>query len=144
MIDNLKAICTNYGLGNTGNEYKIITETFLYKFLNDKFFYELKKTVPAFKSKTTRELEKILAGMSDEELDSKMLYLSAHTAFLKPTQFISYLFNRHATKDFHKLFDDTLNDISDANKDIFSVKAGEGTSVKLFEPLSNYVVQPEI
>ena len=143
MIDNLKAICTNYGLGNTGNEYKIITETFLYKFLNDKFFYELKKTVPAFKSKTTRELEKILADMSDEELDSKMLYLSAHTAKLKPTQFISYLFNRHATKDFHKLFDDTLNDISDANKDIFSVKAGEGTSVKLFEPLSNYIVQPE-
>ena len=143
MIDNLKAICTNYGLGNTGNEYKIITETFLYKFLNDKFFYELKKTVPAFKSKTTRELEKILADMSDEELDSKMLYLSAHTAKLKPTQFISYLFNRYATKDFHKLFDDTLNDISDANKDIFSVKAGEGTSVKLFEPLSNYVVQPE-
>jgi len=143
MIDNLKAICTNYGLGNTGNEYKIITETFLYKFLNDKFFYELKKTVPAFKSKTTRELEKILGNISNDELDSKMLYLSAHTAFLKPTQFISYLFNRHATKDFHKLFDDTLNDISDANKDIFSVKAGEGTSVKLFEPLSNYVVQPE-
>ena len=99
--------------------------------------------MPAFKSKTTRELEKILAGMSDNELDSKMLYLSAHTAFLKPTQFISYLFNRHATKDFHKLFDNTLNDISDANKDIFSVKAGEGTSVKLFEPLSNYIVQPE-
>ena len=143
MINNLKAICTNYGLGNTGNEYKIITETFLYKFLNDKFFYELKKNVPAFKSKTTRELEKILADMSDDERDSKMLYLSAHTAFLKPTQFISYLFNRHATKDFHKLFDDSLNDISDANKDIFSVKAGKGTSVKLFEPLSNYIVQPE-
>ena len=143
MIDNLKAICTNYGLGNTGNEYKIITETFLYKFLNDKFFYELKKTVPSFKSKTTRELEKILADMSENEFDSQTLYLSPHTAIIKPTQFISYLFNRHATKDFHKLFDDTLNDISDANKDIFSVKAGEGTSVKLFEPLSNYVVQPE-
>lgn len=143
MIDNLKAICTNYGLGNTGNEYKIITETFLYKFLNDKFFYELKKTVPAFKSKTTRELEKILADMSENEFDSQTLYLSPHTAIIKPTQFISYLFNRHATKDFHKLFDDTLNYISNANKDIFSVKAGEGTSVKLFEPLSNYIVQPE-
>ena len=143
MIDNLKAICTNYGLGNTGNEYKIITETFLYKFLNDKFFYELKKNVPAFKSKTTREIEKILADMSDDEFDSQTLYLSPHTAIIKPTQFISYLFNRHATQGFHKLFDDTLNDISEANKDIFSVKAGEGTSVKLFEPLSNYIVQPE-
>lgn len=143
MIDNLKAICTNYGLGNTGNEYKIITETFLYKFLNDKFFYELKKNSLACKSKTTRDIEKLLTDMSDDEFDSQTLYLSAHTAVIKPNQFISYLFNRHATKDFHKLFDDTLNDISDANKDIFSVKAGEGTSVKLFEPLSNYIVQPE-
>ena len=143
MIDKLKAVCTTYGLGNTGNEYKVITETFLYKFLNDKFFYELKKKSPAFKSKTTRDIEKILAEMSDDEFDSQTLYLSAHTAILKPTQFISYLFSRHATQGFHKLFDDTLNAISEANKDIFSVKAGEGTSVKLFEPLSNYVVQPE-
>ena len=143
MIDNLKAICTNYGLGNTGNEYKIITETFLYKFLNDKFFFELKKNSPACKSKTTRDIEKLLSEMSDDEFDSQTLYLSAHTAVIKPNQFISYLFNRHATKDFNKLFDDTLNDISDANKDIFSVKAGTGTSVKLFEPLSNYIVQPE-
>ena len=143
MIDNLKAVCTNYGLGNTGNEYKIITETFLYKFLNDKFFYELKKTVPAFKSKTTIELEKLLANMPDEQFDSQTLYLSAHTAIIKPTQFISYLFNRHAKPDFHKTFDNTLNKISEENKDIFSVKAGEGASVTLFEPLSNYVVQPE-
>ena len=105
MIDNLKAICTNYGLGNTGNEYKIITETFLYKFLNDKFFYGLKKNVPAFKSKTTRNIEKLLSGMSDDEFDSQTLYLSAHTAIIKPNQFISYLFNRHATQGFHELFD---------------------------------------
>lgn len=143
MIDNLKAVCTNYGLGNTGNEYKIITETFLYKFLNDKFFYELKKNVSAFKSKTTPEIEKSLSEKSDGEFDSLTLYLPPNTAVIKPTQFISYLYNRHATSGFHKLFDDTLNGISEANKAIFSVKAGAGTSVKLFEPLSNYVVQPE-
>lgn len=143
MIDNLKAVCTNYGLGNTGNEYKIITETFLYKFLNDKFFYELKKNVSAFKSKTTPEIEKSLSEMSEREFDSRTLYLPPNTAVIKPTQFISYLYNRHATSGFHKLFDDALNGISEANKDIFSVKAGAGTSVKLFEPLSNYVVQPE-
>ena len=39
MIDNLKAVCTNYGLGNASSEYKILTEVFLYKFLNDKFLY---------------------------------------------------------------------------------------------------------
>ena len=33
MIDNLKAVCTNYGLGNASSEYKILTEVFLYKFL---------------------------------------------------------------------------------------------------------------
>ena len=37
LIDNLKSVCANYGLGNDGNEFKIITQVFLYKFLNDKF-----------------------------------------------------------------------------------------------------------
>ncbi|NMA66589.1 MAG: SAM-dependent DNA methyltransferase, partial [Clostridiaceae bacterium] len=46
MIDDLKTICTNYGLGNASSEYKIITEVFLYKFLNDKFLYEVKSIKP--------------------------------------------------------------------------------------------------
>jgi type I restriction enzyme M protein len=36
LIDDLKSVCANYGLGNDGNEFKIITQVFLYKFLNDK------------------------------------------------------------------------------------------------------------
>ena len=35
LIDSLKSICANYGLGNDANEFKIITQAFLYKFLND-------------------------------------------------------------------------------------------------------------
>ena len=142
MIDSLKAICTNYGLGNSGNEYKIITETFLYKFLNDKFFCEVKK-LDDFKAKTTRDIEKILADMSADAFEMEMLSLPANTAILQPTQFISCLFNRQAEKDFHKIFDAALAEISAANAQIFSVKVGEGTAVKLFEPLSNYVVQTE-
>jgi len=42
LIDELKSVCANYGLGNDGNEFKIITQVFLYKFLHDKFVYELK------------------------------------------------------------------------------------------------------
>ena len=42
LIDGLKATCQSYGMGNDGNEYKIITQVFLYKFLNDKFGYELR------------------------------------------------------------------------------------------------------
>lgn len=46
LIDDLKAVCAGYGLGNDGNEFKIITQIFLYKYLNDKFTYELKKIHP--------------------------------------------------------------------------------------------------
>ena len=37
LIDDLKSVCANYGLGNDGNEFKIITQVFLYKFLNTLF-----------------------------------------------------------------------------------------------------------
>ena len=43
LIDDLKSVCANYGLGNDGNEFKIITQVFLYKFLNDKFVHEIKR-----------------------------------------------------------------------------------------------------
>jgi type I restriction enzyme M protein len=43
LIDDLKSVCANYGLGNDGNEFKIITQVFLYKFLNDKFVHEVKQ-----------------------------------------------------------------------------------------------------
>lgn len=46
LIDAMKATCQSYGMGNDGNEYKIITQVFLYKFLNDKFGYEIKKISP--------------------------------------------------------------------------------------------------
>jgi type I restriction enzyme M protein len=37
LIDELKKVCADFGLGNDGNESKIITQMFLYKFMNDKF-----------------------------------------------------------------------------------------------------------
>ena len=43
LIDRLKSTTNNIGLGNSGNEYTVIVETFLYKFLNDKFIYEAKR-----------------------------------------------------------------------------------------------------
>ena len=44
LIDGLKATCQSYGMGNDGNEYKIITQVFLYKFLNDKIHHTSKTT----------------------------------------------------------------------------------------------------
>lgn len=46
LIDSLKGVCASAGLGNDGNEFKIITQVFLYKFLNDKFAFELKRIQP--------------------------------------------------------------------------------------------------
>ena len=43
LVDKLKSTCAEYGLGNDGNEYKIIVQIFLYKFLNDKFAFEVKE-----------------------------------------------------------------------------------------------------
>ena len=42
LIDDLKSVCTNAGLSGDGNEYRVITQAFLYKFLNDKFLYEVR------------------------------------------------------------------------------------------------------
>ena len=142
MIDSLKGICSTYGLGNTGNEYKIITEVFLYKFFNDKFFVEVKK-LKNFHSKTTREIEEFLKKMSAEEFELLELSLPSNVAILKPPQFISTLFSQQNKTDFHKIFDSALAEISATNEKIFAVKSGAGTSVKLFSPLSNYVVQTE-
>lgn len=42
LIDDLKKTTTENGLAGSGNEYVVIVEIFLYKFLNDKFIYEKK------------------------------------------------------------------------------------------------------
>ena len=43
LIDSLKSTTSHFGLANSGGEYKIITEMFLYKYFNDKFGYEAKQ-----------------------------------------------------------------------------------------------------
>jgi len=63
LIDALKTICSNYGLANTGNEYKVITEAFLYKFLNDKFFHEIRKADK--KLQKSENIEKDLNALSN-------------------------------------------------------------------------------
>ena len=43
VIDNLKSLCSLNGLSNGAAEEVIITSVFLYKFLNDKFMYNIKR-----------------------------------------------------------------------------------------------------
>ncbi|QXX87771.1 SAM-dependent DNA methyltransferase [Acinetobacter lwoffii] len=140
LIDGLKAICANYGLGNDGNEFKIITQAFLYKFLNDKFAYEAKKVDSNLAQ--AKRWEDVLSKMSDDELEMLALQMQADTAILKPQHFISYLFSQQNEPDFSKLFDDTLRDISIQNNEIFAVQTDGGAKIKLFDELSQFISDP--
>ncbi|EFV1676398.1 SAM-dependent DNA methyltransferase [Salmonella enterica] len=137
LIDSLKSICANYGLGNDGNEFKIITQAFLYKFLNDKFAFEAKKVDKSIAS--AEKWEVALNQMSEEQRDKLQLKMSADTARLKPHHFIQYLYNRQNEANFATTFDDTLMDIAATNNDVFAVKTDGGAKVVLFERLSQYI-----
>lgn len=137
LIDNLKSISANYGLGNDGNEFKIITQVFLYKFMNDKFAYEIKKIEKKLRDSDNWEAE--LENYSDDEYEMLLMQMSADTARLNKEHFISTLFKRQNESDFSKLFDDTLMDIAINNNDIFAVKTDGGAKVQLFERITQYI-----
>jgi type I restriction enzyme M protein len=137
LIDGLKSVCANYGLGNDGNEYKIITQVFLYKFMNDKFGYEVKQLDTRLAGAQNWEEE--IKTFSEDLYKKLTLRMSPDSARLKPDHFISTLFNRQNQQEFGKLFDDTLMDIAKINADIFSVKTDAGTRIQLFDRLTSYV-----
>ncbi|MBK8809680.1 MAG: SAM-dependent DNA methyltransferase [Acidobacteria bacterium] len=137
LIDNLKTICASAGLGNDGNEFKIITQTFLYKFMNDKFGYEIKERHPELK--TAESWEKHLESLPAEQYTLWLKALPAESARLRPEHLISSLFNRTNEPEFAKLFDDTLRDISILNANVFSIKTDSGQKDKLFDELSNFI-----
>ena len=137
LIDNLKGVCTSYGLGNDGNEFKIITQVFLYKFMNDKFGYEVKQLEP--KLATAESWEKEIAQYSDQQYEMLLLRMNPDSAKLKREHFLSNLYNKQDKEEFAKFFDDTLRDIAIFNNDIFSVKTGTGAKIVLFDEISNYI-----
>ena len=124
LIDSLKTICANYGLGNDGNEFKIISQAFLYKFLNDKYDFEVKQ---------------IRKEKPDEPIEFVNMDIEGKTAVLKPEHSIKYLSERQNGADFAKLFDDTLTDIAAQNAELFSVKTEGGAKIVLFERISQYI-----
>lgn len=137
LIDNLKSVCANYGLGNDGNEFKIITQVFLYKFLNDKFVHEIKKLDENIAK--AESWEDALTALSKDEYEMLMMQLSESTARIRPDHFISSLFTKQSKANFAKIFDTTLTDIAKDNSDIFSVLTDGGVKIVLFENLSKYV-----
>ncbi len=149
MIDDLKTICANKGLGGSPGEYKIITQVFLYKYISDKFLYEARRAEPSLAE--VENIEAVLIAMPDDQYEMMTMMLGGDTARLKKTHYISYLFN-HQNDDtmkkadgspypFYELFDDTLVDIANYNLDIFSVQTGGEEKIRLFDPISQYVIE---
>lgn len=137
LIDSLKSTCQAYGISNDGNEYKIITQVFLYKFLNDKFGYEIKKISPKLKESDKWELA--YKEMSDDERADLFDKLSPDVPRLYPEHLISNLWNQQTKGDFDLIFDQTMIDIADKNIDIFSTQTTQNTKIPLFEKLTNNI-----
>ncbi|MCD7998353.1 MAG: type I restriction-modification system subunit M [Clostridiales bacterium] len=139
MIDDLKTVCANFGLGNASSEYKIITEVFLYKFLNDKFLHEVRESETQYKD--SKNLEEDLSKLPEDDYEFLLASLLPATAQLKKEHFISYLFNHKNIEKFDELFDNILVDIGNYNIDVFSVKTGSEDKIRLFDALSVYVTE---
>ncbi len=137
LIDDLKAVCASAGLGNDGNEFKIITQAFLYKFLNDKFAYEAKRIEPSLNKGNS--WEETLRKLPKERYELIHMQLGASTARLKPEHLLSSLWARQNDNDFASILDSTLLDIAKFNSEIFSVKTNDGQKIVLFDAITQYV-----
>ena len=141
LIDELKATCKAYGMGNDGNEYKIITQVFLYKFLNDKFGYEIKNSIcpVSTKIKQAEKWELAYAELAENERKMLWAFISPDVPKLLPEHLISNLWNQQAKGDFDFIFDNTMLDIANKNIDVFSTKTSAQTKIPLFEKLTDFV-----
>lgn len=137
LIDALKATCQTYGMGNDGNEYKIITQVFLYKYINDKFGFAVKKL--SKKLSQAEKWEEAYMQMTEDERLDLFDELSPDIPHLNPEHLIANLWNQQAKGDFDLIFDRTMTDIADKNIAIFSTQTTQNTKIPLFEPLTHYV-----
>ena len=141
LIDELKATCQSAGLGNDGNEFKIITQVFLYKFLNDKFGYTLKNKDTRYKAqfKDSKDWESDYSKLSEDEQKRVCRALGADCPNLYSRHLITQLWNQQSKGDFDIIFDSTMKDIASENMEIFSTLTVANTKIPIFEPLTQYV-----
>jgi type I restriction enzyme M protein len=137
LIDSLKNVCANYGLGNDGNEFKIITQVFLYKFLNDKFTYTSKLNNEVLAK--ADDFYEALYAMKEDDFEFLLMANGENELHFKPDYLISYLYQNQNQDNFSKLFDNTLKAISSENVERFSVKSSSGAKDLMFDELSQFI-----
>lgn len=137
MIDSMKSVCADAGLANDSSEYKIITEAFLYKFLNDKFLHDVAavREVPAAMS-----TDAYYGALTAEEREDLELELP-DTAIVRPEYLISSLYNHKEENGIAELLDAAMLGIAADNADVFSVRTGAGASIKLFGGISRFIIE---
>ncbi len=140
LIDSLKQTCGSYGLGNDGNEYKIIIQVFLYKYFNDKFAYEAKR-VPIYGERLSKaeKWDEEYDKFNDDEIEELFAFLPANTPHLRPEHTIHHLNNKIGSGDFSFLFDSTMVNIAHLNADIFSMATVNKTKLTIFEEITVYI-----
>lgn len=141
LIDSLKSTCGSYGMGNDGNEYKVVTQIFLYKFLNDKFGYEIKHCASplAYRLLNAEKWETEYASFSENERQMLFAIISPDIPRLRPEHLVSELWNQQTKGDFDIIFDQTMIDIANQNIGIFSTQTTANTNIPFFEQLTQYV-----
>lgn len=144
LIDSLKAVCGNAGLGNDGNEYKIITEIFLYKFLNDKFASQIKKN-PAYGARISNaeKWDAEYDTFTDNEVEDLWSYMDHNTPRLRPEHTLGHLYNASKQTGFGDTLDGTLLDIANINADIFSMASVGETKITIFERVTTLIQEVE-
>ena len=140
LIDALKQTCGAFGLGNDGNEYKIIVQVFLYKYFNDKFGYEAKRT-PIYGERlmAAEKWDEEYDKFSDEEIEDLFTFLPSNTPKMRPEHTIAHLYNAQGQGDFSNLFDSTMVSIAYLNADIFSMATVNKTKLTIFEPITIFI-----
>lgn len=136
LIDRLKSTTANNGLAGSGNEYIVIVETFLYKFLNDKFIYEAKKEKPDLAE--TDDFFAALDAMTEDEYE-EMCDSMLDTIILKKEHLIPFLAKRQNEDRFAELFDSTLESIANENEEIFYILNEDETRISILKPISDVV-----
>lgn len=132
MIDELQGLCASYGLANQASEERLITNVFLYKFLNDKFMYNLER----FGEEIGMSVEEMLKNENDELDAFYDAYAGEVTFEYRDT--IQYLVNYYEHEDFADKVNAALKRISDSGRnERFQIESAGGKKNALFDSFTD-------
>ena len=133
IIDDLKGLCSQNGLSNTANEEVVITNVFLYKFLNDKFMANLK----GFADEIGMKIDEVLGN--EDALNAFYDSNEVDVAFGQKDT-IEYLINLTTQPNFGDKVDQALDRISaNPRNEKFCLETADGVKKPLFEHICDKV-----